>query len=127
MYKIRQLNNSILDSIKASPQKEINTENGNIFTMNRILYSNTINSQLNIGNNKKWYGNSSNRDASNIAKTNRINEIGNGLLNANENSMSFTNNGNDNDIKSAINRVRNQGYTVPKKKTYKLLNCNCNF
>ena len=67
------------------------------------------------------------RDASNIAKTNRINEIGNGLLNANENSMSFTNNGNDNDIKSAINRVRNQGYTVPKKKTYKLLNCNCNF
>ena len=99
MYKIRQINNGILNTIKAMPQKEINGDNENTFSMNRELYSNTINANLNLGNNKKWYGNSSNRDASSIAKSRRINEIGNGVLNAKENPMSFTNGGNDNDVK----------------------------
>ena len=127
MYKIRQINNGILNTIKAMPQKEINGDNENTFSMNRELYSNTINANLNVGNNKKWYGNSSNRDASSIAKSRRINEIGNGVLNAKENPMSFTNGGKDNDVKSALNRVRNKGYTMPLKKKYMMLDCKCGF
>lgn len=127
MYKLRQINNGVLNMMKAMPQKELNSDNTNSFSMNRELYSHTINGNLNVGNNKKWYGNSSNRDASSIARSRRINEIGNGGLNAKENPMSFTNGGNDNDVKRALNRVRNKGYTTPLKKNYNMLDCKCGF
>jgi len=70
--------------------------------------------------NKKWIG--GNRDASQVARNRRVNAIGNGSFNANNQPFSFKTNRDVNVTRDALTRVRGGGSTVPKKVTQKYLN-----
>lgn len=113
MNSLRNLNNGILDVMKAMPQKDLTSNNESAFSQTRENYHRTATSKP-VPASKKWFGNTSNRDASQIAKNRRLNVVGTGL-NIQERPMAFTNNGDANTTNQALNRVRNQGYTVPPK------------
>ena len=111
MIPFRILNNATTNFIKGMPQKELTSSNQNDFSMTRKEYAKTVN----IEPTKKWFGTSSNRDASQIIANRKKNSVGVGSLNANKELMSFTKPNNQLDIFQTKQRVRNGGYTVPPK------------
>ena len=120
MFKLRRINNGILDSLNAMPLKDKTSDNENNFALNREQHIRTI-SSIPVSKEKKWYTNT-NRDSSSVVNSKKAHAIGATSMNPNSNPMSFTNNKTDADISQALNRVRNKGYTVPLKKTQQYLN-----
>lgn len=109
---IENINNAILNTYYGSPLQVY----GNDSSLERYEYLrktpglniDTINTQLK----KKFYGNSTNRNASYIAEKRRVNQIGiysDTLPIKNVNKFEIQN--------SVLKRVRNSGYIVPKKCT----------
>ena len=115
-YMMNIINNGKLTAIKCMPQKDLTSDGTNSFSMDRFTYANTLQTAtvpLPIQTNKKFFGN---RDASEVVRNRRVNEIGLGTLNANNIPTSFTNTTNTNTVRDAVTRVRAGGYTAPAKK-----------
>lgn len=118
---INDINNGILNGIKAMPQKDISSDGTNNFSLFRNEYTrsypqsnmNDINKDSII---KKWYG-SSNRDASSYIREKHTNVIGVGSLNASNKPFSFTSSTEKNTVDSALRRVRAGGSITPLKKS----------
>tara|TARA_Y100000022_G_C13162079_1_gene334443 strand:+ start:55 stop:411 length:357 start_codon:yes stop_codon:yes gene_type:complete len=102
----------IMESYRSMPIKDLTSSNENTFAMDRKEYTKT--SKITTIPAKKWYGNSGNRDASSIAKSRRV-ESAKGSINENNKPHAFTNTNERNMRNTALNRVRNSGYTVPPK------------
>jgi hypothetical protein len=117
MFAINDINNGALKSIKAMPQKDITSDGTNNFSMDRHNYVETLNTITNTTNkqflHKKWL---SNRDASQVTTNRRVNEVGFGSLNKNQNLTSFTTYKDINTTRDALTRVRAGGAVAPKKK-----------
>ena len=94
--------------VRASPMKDLTSDNTSDFAMGRREYGRTY-ATLQT---KKWYGD---RSASSVIDKNKIRELGNGSLNASGKSMSFVNTVADNVANQALRRARSSGYVVPKK------------
>lgn len=109
------INNGILLGIRAMPLKDSTSDGSNTFSMNRHNYIESSNNTTTIQafRQKKWIG--GNRDASNVTTRNRVNQIGNGSLNAAKVPTSFVSNKSDNDTRQAYHRVRSGGSAVPAK------------
>jgi hypothetical protein len=114
-FRIDDINNAVLKTQNAMPQKDNTSDGTGTFSMGRQSYielANAINKQTPIQKiNKKWFGN---RDASQVTTNRRTTGIGKGSLNANNTPISFTTN-NDNSVKDALSRVRGGGAIVPPK------------
>lgn len=113
---IQNINNAILNTNHASPLQVYGTEQ----SLERYQYQRKI-SSLGIDNittklEKKFYGNSSNKSASYIAEKKRVNQIG---LHSNtlpiQQLQQINNNYNISTQNSALKRLRNRGYILPKK------------
>ena len=123
MYSISNINNGVLSSQKAMPQKDSTSNNDSTFAMDRHSYieslpSNAVTNQMKLT--KKWTG--GNRDASQIIANRRINETGVGSLNAAKTPLSFTTVVPINTVRDARHRVRSGGASVPAKVTHKYTN-----
>ena len=135
-----EINNGLLKSQNAMPQKDSTSDAQNSFSMDRQAYVNSwTNNPTNTKQNypsygmerrrglptvfdgthsavqKKW---KSNRDASEIVRKNRVLSVGLGTINANGQSLSFESHANANTINSALNRVRGGGSVAPPKKAF---------
>jgi len=93
------------------PAKDITSDGTSTFVLGRMNYVREYPTPTSSQN--KWVG--GNRDASQVIASRRINSIANGSLNAKEEPMSFMAGSEVNTVRSALNRVRNQGYVVPAK------------
>jgi len=133
MFRLKQLNNGTLSGMKAMPQKDLSSDNDSTFAMGRHVYTRTLGAHTTLVNGnahdtitqnvqKKWYGNSSVRDSTNIMSKRVNNEIGNGTLNASKDTMSFTEVKNMNTPMDALRRVRNIGSSAPPKKIHNYTN-----
>ena len=130
---INNINNGILSSRGAMPLKGISSDNTNSFVKGRTTYSRTHEEKPTTetgflhANKKKFFG-SSNRDASQIAKNRRVNNIANGTQNASEKKMSFTNGNETNTVRTALHRTRSGGARVPAKvfNKYIVTSSDCN-
>jgi hypothetical protein len=109
MLPIKSINNSILSNKRATPLKDSTSTNEHQFSRDRNEISN-----IPISNNKKWFGNSSNRDASSRIRSKRIEASANSI-NKDNKPLSFTNTNEKNLINHTLLRVRGSGYTVPPK------------
>lgn len=118
MYTLRRINNGILDTSKAMPLKDNTSNNDSSFALNRNALQRT---STVIGNNKKWYGNSTTRDSSSIVRSKHL-QSAMSTMNSNKSKMAFTNIGDSNTQRQALGRVRNSGFTVPPKTTFKNMN-----
>jgi len=111
----RDTNNRILASVKAMPLKNINADSTNTFSLSRNTFVETYDasmSSLAVLAKKKYLGN---RDASVVAQNRRVNQIGNGSLNALGANMSLSCSFDRNTRNEALVRVRGSGkITVPK-------------
>ena len=86
---IHSLNNSVLSGIKAMPLKDSTSDNTSTFSRNRNNYmAGFFTTTVQESQQKKWMN--ENRDASYIAYKKKVNSIGNGTLNANNEPMTFT-------------------------------------
>lgn len=103
---------AIMESYRSMPIKDITSSNENDFSLDRNEYTKT--SKIITPTIKKWYGNTANRDASNIIKSRRVRSA-QGSINDTSKPHSFTNTNEKNMRNSALNRVRNSGYTVQPK------------
>lgn len=116
-------NNAVLSSLKAMPSKDLTSDNGSSFSLGRINYVEGFYqgnpNYVTMTQHKKWINR--NQDASNVIASRRINSIGVGTLNASQKDMSFMAGNEVNTVYNALNRVRNQGYVVPKKVSQKNL------
>ena len=148
MFAINDINNGQLTAIKAMPQKDSTSDGNSTFSADRHAYMKTYTNSPAITTNprghfgmnafgsgsrilptvfdgnqtvaqKKWTGN---RDASEITRRNRVNNVGVGSLNAQRKPMCFETHSNINTTRDALRRVRAGGATVPKKVTSKLTN-----
>lgn len=122
-FAVQNINNGTLNGLKAMPQKDITSDGTDNFAITRNEYVKTyprptMDVLSNKGMVKKWYGNSTNRDASSVTADNKINEIGVGTLNANKNAMSFTTHKDVNTVNDALRRVRAGGSVAPLKKNW---------
>lgn len=134
------LNNGMLKSKMAMPQKDSTSDGQSTFSMDRRTYNRTVNPnplntkltpahyshQLNTvfdgtstQKQKQWYGN---RDASEVVRRNRTVEVGLGTLNAKGGAMSFESNANANTVNNALRRVRGGGAVAPAKKAHNVHN-----
>ena len=102
------------------PPKSLYSVNENAFSMRRNMFVNQMQVDQNQTNTvlkeKKFYGNSNNRDASNIISKRAITGTNssfpmNGQVVSHEGSSSKV------DSQKALNRVRSSGYIVPAKKS----------
>lgn len=112
---IKTIQNNQMSGVSAMPLKDSTSSNENTFSMNRRNYfqtnpetANTVTQNLQ----KKYTGS---RDSSSVVAKRKANAVGNGSLNASQNTMSFTSNNNKNTVDSAKRRVRNGGYVPPPK------------
>lgn len=110
------INNGILKSIRASPQKDINSSNSANFAHSREIFSRVYNIYR-VSNNTtnlkmKWFRN---RDASTVTQRQKYRTIGTGSLNYNGIATSFSQHNNINTTRDALTRVRAGGAIVPKK------------
>lgn len=115
-YMMNIINNGISSVIKCMPQKDLTSDGTDSFAKDRYVYMNTLQTQnvpLAIQTNKKFFGN---RDASEVIRNRRVNEVGLGTLNANKIPTSFTNTVQTNTVRDAITRVRAGGAVAPAKK-----------
>jgi hypothetical protein len=143
MFAINDINNGKLSAIKAMPQKDSTSDGDSTFSVDRRAYVKTYTNNLTnkanppghfgMGNHirptvfdgnqtaaqKKWSGN---RDASEVVRRQRVNSVGVGSLNAQNQPMCFQTHSNINTTRDALRRVRAGGATVPKKVTKKLTN-----
>ena len=112
------INNDVLNTRSAMPNKSINSINENSFSMSRVLYSNTINTLNQQTQNdlqyKKFYG-EKNRDASSIIDRKKY--LAQGSKNHQEVPISFQGKSSNTESRQALSRVRNGGSIVPAKKT----------
>tara|TARA_B100001175_G_scaffold64325_1_gene52498 strand:- start:1657 stop:2043 length:387 start_codon:yes stop_codon:yes gene_type:complete len=116
---IHSLNNSVLSGIKAMPLKDSTSDNTSTFSRNRNNYmASFFTPTLQESQQKKWMN--GNRDASYIAYKRKVNSIGNGSLNANNEPMTFTSSEETNSVRNALTRTRNAGSIVPPKKTHRM-------
>ena len=123
MFAINDINNGILKSIKAMPNKDITSDGTNNFAINRYKYFQTtpsVSPTISQTGHKKWYGGTKNKDASDIINKNKLNQIGVGSFNSSNQNISFTTNHNyqSDPIRKkydALRRTRSGGYvTTPK-------------
>jgi len=115
---IQNINNGVLNSRYAMPQKDLTSDNNSSFAMGRQQYIHT--EPISLG--KKWYGASSNRDSTAILQKRTISAIGNGTLNLEKKPMSFAGHNDINTTRDALIRVRNIGCVVPNKCRFKNMN-----
>jgi hypothetical protein len=140
----QEVNNGILSTKNAMPQKNNTSDNQSSFSMDRKAYENsfTLNPSITKNNpayytiggfnntsrrnlkvfdgtstakQKQWYGN---RDASEIIRKNRVNSVGLGSLNSQGQSLNFESHANVNIVNDALRRVRGGGAVAPKKKNH---------
>jgi hypothetical protein len=111
------INNGVLHSIKAMPQKDSTSDNTSTFSMGRHVFMDTYTNKTITNaqqNQKKWIG--GNRDASQVTTNYRNNQIGTGKLNATGELMGFTTYKDINVVDNALRRVRSGGAVAPPKK-----------
>ena len=110
------MNNGILSSIKAMPQKDSTSDSTTNFATSRRIYSETINAAPSnaVFKQKKFIG--GNRDASSVVARRRATEVGVGTLNADAAPLSFTTTRDVNVTNNALRRVRAGGGYVPFQK-----------
>ena len=113
------INNSVLNGRSAMPQKGIHSNNDNRFSMNRVLYSKTINTETEKTNDvikqKQFYG-MNNRDASSVMERRKL--LNQGHKNHLEGDLSYQSSKTINDVRQAQKRTRSGGAIVPAKKTH---------
>ena len=116
------INNSILKGQNAMPMKDGVSSGGNMFSMNRKSYARlpsfTKERELPVKDKlaKKWYGNSSLRDASLLAKQKGTLTIGTvSKVPGPDGNISYTTHTDINDSRQALHRVRSSGAIVPPK------------
>jgi hypothetical protein len=115
---IHGMNNGVLNSRYAMPQKDLTSDGESSFAMNRQQY---IHSEpINLG--KKWYGSSSSRDSTAIIQKRAISAVGKGSLNLDRVPMSFAGHNDINTTREALVRVRNIGCAAPAKCRFKNMN-----
>lgn len=107
------INNGVLNSIKAMPQKDSTSDNTSSFSMGRQVFMETYTANAQLSQ-KKWIG--GNRDASQVTTNYRNNQIGTGSVNASGKPMGFTTYKDINVVDSALHRVRSGGSVAPPKK-----------
>lgn len=117
---INNINNGILSSRRAMPIKGISSDNANSFANGRMLFTRTYEKKPTtetgiLQANKNNLIGVSNRDASQVAKNRRVNNIANGTLNASQKKMAFTNGNEVNTVRTALHRTRSGGARVPAK------------
>lgn len=121
---IQNINNGILNSKYAMPQKDLTSDGESSFAMGRQQFMNTdINAKkepISLG--KKWYGGSSTRDSTAILQKRAIGAVGKGTLNLNGKEMSFAGHNDVNTTRDALHRVRHLGCAVPAKCQFKNIN-----
>lgn len=120
MFSIQNINNAVLSSTKAMPQKDSTSDGTSDFSTARREYCEVLPptpETIQQKQAKKWFGN---RDASQIATNRRIREIGVGTLNASKQPFAFMNKNDDNSRVSALARVRGGGAVVPPKVRHRL-------
>jgi hypothetical protein len=139
---LTEINNGILSTKNAMPQKDLTSDNNSSFEMNRKLFNKTYyptnsfsnlqngttvieRSALGLANNKtiisggksilqkKWIG--GNRDASQITKNRRVHSSGSNTVGP----TSFKNVKDNNTARQALIRTRAGGYVAPPKVTQK--------
>lgn len=116
------MNNGVLNSAKAMPQKDSTSDGTDNFAIFRNEYIRTypqsnMNDVIDGKLVKKWYGNV-NRDSSSYTREKQTNEIGVGSLNANNKPFSFTTYKDVNTVNTALRRVRSGGAVAPLKKSH---------
>ena len=109
-------NNAILNTRRSMPLKDLSSNNENVFSMNRNIFTKTT--EPTVDNStylmKKYYG-ASNRDSSVRTYEKKNVAIGSDLV-SNDQKFSFTNIGKNNITQNqALQRVRNKGYIIPMK------------
>jgi len=143
-----EINNGILNTANAMPQKDSTSDNQSSFSIARKSYQEhykmssgintiklatfgyagygntprrlpTVFDGTSSKNQKQWYGN---RDASEIARRRRVRAIGVGSLNTSGQSLSFESHANVNTVNHALNRVRGGGAVAPPKKNHNVSN-----
>ena len=116
MYRRNDINNGILYSQRAMPQKDLTSDGTGSFSSGRQNYvemANAVNSTTQPQKvAKKWYGN---RDASAVVDKRRNASIGKGSINDANSAIGFTTNVDRNTARQAIIRARAGGYVVPPK------------
>lgn len=121
-FAINDINNAKITAIKAMPQKDFTSDGTDNFAITRNEYVKTLPRTAfqtpAPANYKKWYGNSSSRDASSLIREKQIHEIGVGSLNATNVPFSFTSKIEKNTVNDALRRVRAGGSVAPAKKVY---------
>ena len=104
------LNNGVLSSKMAMPQKDSTTAGDNDFSIDRRHF---IDGYAATNINKKWIG--GNRDASQIVTNRRIAGVGSNLQSK---PVAFTTVVDVNTVRDARHRVRSGGSIAPAKKTH---------
>ena len=113
------INNNHSQSVAAMPLKDLTSDNENNFSMQRKEFRRTISNnfanQNAIKNNKKWYGNSTNRFSSRIVESHKNRAVGTSSLNWAGNVITMTKPLDYNYVNRSIIRVRRTGGAVPSK------------
>lgn len=114
---INTLNNGTSSVVKGMPLKDQTSDNNASFSMGRRKYGRglVLNKTENEKQVKKWFGS---RDSSDVMEKRKLKAIGNGSLNADSNTLSFTNTRDTNTARQALAKVRNSGSIAPKKVTH---------
>jgi len=116
MFKRNAMNNGILDTNNAMPQKDLTSDGTASFATGRTAYVettkayNSMTPTINIQ--KKWYGN---RDASSVTAKRHNRSIGKGSMNDANVPLSFTTSVDTNTARQALTRTRGGGSVVPPK------------
>ena len=121
---IKNINNGVLSSRRAMPLKGISSDNAHSFAKGRMLFSRTHEDKPTtekgiLQDNKNKLIGVANRDASQVARNRRVNNIANGTLNASQKKLAFTNGNEVNTVRTALHRTRSGGARVPAKVFHK--------
>ena len=110
---------------KNMPMKDLTSSNEHPFALSRNMFTQISQIEqaktLNTSKQKKFYGNSSNRDASAVTTRRGINQASS-TFSLNGQMMSNQSVRDVNDTRQALRRVRSGGSTVPAKKTHQYEN-----
>jgi len=115
---LQNINNNHSQSVAAMPLKDLTSDNENNFAMQREEFRRTIpnnSANQNAMNNKKWYGNSTNRFSSRIVESHKNRAVGTSSLNWLGNAITMTKPQDYNYVDRSIIRVRRTGGAVPSK------------
>ena len=117
---LTELNNGTLNASNAMPFKDSTSDGTTSFTIARRSFVSSVSvNSVPLNTQKKWIG--GNRDSSEISRRSRVNAIGAGSFNTENQPISFKTNRDVNVTNDALVRVRAGGSTVPKKVTQKYL------